>query len=359
MDSHLFTPLTVRSQRFANRLWVSPMCQYSAVDGLPQDWHLVHLGALAVGGPGLVMAEATGVSPEGRITPVCTGIWNDEQQRRWARIVEFVHSQGVPAGIQLAHAGRKASTDSIANGSGPVAIGRGGWQTVAPSAVAYGDYALPTALDEEGIARVVRAFAAAAVRAEDAGFRVVEIHGAHGYLIHEFLSPLSNHRTDGYGGRLENRARMLLEIVEAVRGAVSSGMPVFLRLSATDWVPGGWDVDELVRLVPELEARGIDLLDVSSGGLDPRQDIPIHPGYQVHLARAVKQAAKVPVAAVGLLTSPSEIEDVLARSDADVVFVGREFLRDRMLARRAAVELRAEMEWPDQYRMARFAGAIP
>ncbi|WP_310795666.1 hypothetical protein [Herbiconiux moechotypicola] len=223
MSSLLFAPLSIRGVSFANRLWVSPMCQYSAVDGLPQEWHAVHLGALAVGGPGLVMAEATAVRPEGRITPVCTGIWNAEQQGRWARITAFARSQGVPMGLQLAHAGRKASTASIADGSGPVAVADGGWPTVAPSAVPYGDYAVPESLTVSQIGDVVRSFGEAARRAEDAGFAVVEIHAAHGYLLHEFLSPLANHRTDGYGSSPEGRARMLFEVVEDVRRAVSPG----------------------------------------------------------------------------------------------------------------------------------------
>jgi 2,4-dienoyl-CoA reductase-like NADH-dependent reductase (Old Yellow Enzyme family) len=305
------------------------------------------------------MAEATAVSPEGRITPVCTGIWSDEQADAWARIVRFVHSQGVPVGIQLAHAGRKASTESIVRGSGYIPLDAGGWETIGPSALAYGDYGPPVALDQAGIDRVVNAFADAARRAVAAGFDLVEIHAAHGYLIHEFLSPLSNERTDAYGGSFENRTRLLLEIVDAVRAAIPEGMPLFVRLSGTDWVEGGWDIDDVVRLVEPLERRGVDLIDVSSAGVDPRQEIPIHPGYQVHLARAVRKAASVPVATVGLLTTTEQFEEVIASGDADVVFVGREFLRDRMLPRRAAVELSAELAWPDQYRMARFAGAIP
>jgi 2,4-dienoyl-CoA reductase-like NADH-dependent reductase (Old Yellow Enzyme family) len=359
MASKLFSTLTIRGTTFSNRLWVSPMCQYSAVEGVPQDWHFVHLGSLAVGGPGLVMAEATAVAPEGRITPVCTGIWNDEQAQQWKRIVRFITSQGVPAGIQLAHAGRKASTDSIARGSGPVDPEEGGWPTIAPSPRPYGRYAPPQELDEEGIARVVVDFASAARRSVQAGFSVIEIHAAHGYLIHEFLSPLSNFRTDRYGGSPRNRARILFEIVDAVRGAIPESTPLFIRFSATDWVDGGWDVTDLAELVGPLEERGVDLFDISSAGLDPRQQIPIHPGYQVHLSRAIKQVARVPVGAVGLMTTPREFEDTLQAEDADVIFAGREFLRDRMLVRRAAVEFQSKMEWPEQYLMAKFPGAIP
>lgn len=359
MVSQLFTPLTIRSATFANRLWVSPMCQYSAVDGMPQEWHRVHLGALAVGGAGLIMAEATAVSPEGRITPACTGIWNNEQAEGWSGIVAFLRSQGVPAGIQIAHAGRKASTASINDGSGPIDPSDGGWETVGPSAVPYGRFAIPRELTVEDIAGIVDDFAAAAQRAEMAGFQVIEIHAAHGYLIHQFLSPISNLRTDRYGGPLENRARLLLEILERVRGVISEGTPLFVRLSATDWVEGGWDIDDLTQLVKELEARGADLFDISSAGLDPRQQIDVYPGYQVHLARAVRKVATVPVAAVGLLTTPTEFEGTLAGGHADAIFAGREFLRDRMLVRRAAAELRAEMAWPSQYVMAKFTGSIP
>lgn len=335
------------------------MCQYSAEDGMPNDWHLVHLGSLAVGGPGLVMAEATAVLPEGRITPSCTGIWNDAQAERWARIAHFVTGQGPIVAIQLAHAGRKGSTRILGDPDESVPPGEGGWQTVAPSSTRYGSYANPVSLSVRDIADIVSAFGAAAGRAERAGFDVVEIHAAHGYLLHEFLSPLSNHRTDHYGGSFKDRTRALLEVVEAVRATVAEGTGVFVRLSATDWVEGGWTVDQTADLVPHLEARGVDLIDISSAGLDPRQKIPVGPGYQGDLAAHVRKVATVPVSAVGLLTATEEFEQVLREGHADVVFAGREFLRDRMLPRRAAVELGEPMEWPRQYRMARFAGAIP
>jgi 2,4-dienoyl-CoA reductase-like NADH-dependent reductase (Old Yellow Enzyme family) len=359
MNRRLFEPLAIRAHTARNRLWVSPMCQYSAEAGLPNDWHLVHLGALAVCGPGLVMAEATAVLPEGRITPSCTGIWNDEQAERWARIAHFVAGQGSVTAIQLAHAGRKGSTRILGEPDETVPVEQGGWQTVAPSPAAYGAYAPPRELTADEIADIVGAFGAAAARAEAAGFDVVEVHAAHGYLLGEFLSPLSNHRNDRYGGSYDNRIRLLLEVVDAVRRSVSDRTGVFVRLSATDWVPDGWNVEHTAALVPYLEARGVDLIDISSAGLDPRQQIPVGPGYQVELASRVRKSATVPVSAVGLLTSPAEFEQVLADGHADVVFAGREFLRDRLLPLRAAAELGVPMEWPRQYRMARFAGAIP
>jgi 2,4-dienoyl-CoA reductase-like NADH-dependent reductase (Old Yellow Enzyme family) len=355
----LFEPLTSRGHTFRNRLWVSPMCQYSAVDGMPQDWHLVHLGSFAVGGAGLVMAEATAVSPEGRISPACTGIWNDAQQEAWSRIAAFIRSQGTQAGIQIAHAGRKGSTRPLGETPGAVDVQDGGWVTVAPSASPYGSLPVPHALNRDEIDRVIADFARAAKRAEAAGFTVVEVHAAHGYLLHEFLSPLSNQRHDEYGGDFPNRTRMLLKVVEAVRAALSPGTALFVRLSATDWVEGGWTLEQTVELVPLLEERGVDLIDVSSAGLDPRQSIPVGPGYQVALASAVKAMATVPVSAVGLLRSPEEFEGILRDRHADVVFAGREFLRDRMLPLRAARDLGAEFVWPRQYKMAKFAGSIP
>jgi 2,4-dienoyl-CoA reductase-like NADH-dependent reductase (Old Yellow Enzyme family) len=335
------------------------MCQYSALDGMPQQWHLVHLGSFAVGGAGLVMAEATAVVPEGRISPGCTGIWNDAQAEMWGTIATFIEAQGSLAAIQLAHAGRKASTRVLWEPDGSVPVEQGGWATVGPSSAPYGDYAAPRALTTAELTEVVSAFAAAAVRAERAGFSIVEIHAAHGYLLHEFLSPLSNIRTDEYGGPFEHRARLLLEVVDAVRAALSAGTGLFVRLSATDWVDDGWTVDETARLTPLLEDRGVDLIDVSSAGLDPRQRIHVRPGYQIELSAAIRKVATVPVSAVGLLTSPREFEDVLQRGQADVVFAGREFLRDRMLPMRAALELQQSAEWPPQYVMAKFPGSIP
>ncbi|MBO9579094.1 MAG: NADH:flavin oxidoreductase/NADH oxidase [Microbacteriaceae bacterium] len=354
MTPRLFEPLAIRSQTFANRLWVSPMCQYSAVDGVVQPWHLAHLGGLALGRPGLIIAEKTAVLPEGRITPQCAGIWDAERAAAWARIVGFVTGeQGVPLGIQLGHAGRKASTYAPRPGSpaGSVPLAEGGWETVGPSPLAFGEHTAPRELSATEIEDLVRAFADAAKRAEDAGFAVVEIHGAHGYLIHQFLSPLSNVRTDGYGGSAEGRMRFAVEVAEAVRAAVS--IPVFMRLSANDWVEGGLVPEDFAAIVPALEAAGVDLFDVSTGGLDPRQRIALGPGYQVPAARTLKSFATVPVTSVGLITEAAQAEQILVDGDADAVFAGREFLRDRELPRRAAAELGAEVDWPWQYERAK------
>ncbi len=349
--SRLFSPLTLRGTTFANRVFVSPMCQYSATDGLPDDWHLVHLGARAVGGAGLVLTEATAVSPEGRISPQDTGIWSDTQTAAWARITAFVRSQGAVPGIQLAHAGRKASTyRPWHERSGSIPVADGGWPTVGPSAVAYGRYAEPAALDEAGIAKVVEDFAMAAQRSVDAGFEVIELHAAHGYLLHTFLSPLSNLRTDGYGGDLAGRSRLLLEVVDRVRPLLTG--PLFVRISGTDWTPGGWTVEDSVALAPLLADRGVDLVDVSSGGLHHTQQIPVGPGFQVPLAAAVR-AAGVATGAVGLITEAKQAEDVLAAGDADVVFLARELLRDPHWPLHAAAELGDEVAWPPQYERAR------
>jgi 2,4-dienoyl-CoA reductase-like NADH-dependent reductase (Old Yellow Enzyme family) len=353
--SRLHSPLTLRGTTFRNRIWVSPMCQYSSVDGMPDDWHLVHLGSFARGGAGLVMTEAAAVVPEGRITPQDAGIWSQEQADAWARIVAFVHGQGAAAGVQLAHAGRKASTQRPWEGTGHVDPAQGGWQTVAPSPVAYGDWPAPHALTVEEIAQVVSAFADAAVRADAAGFDVVELHAAHGYLLHEFLSPLTNQRTDEYGGDLEGRSRALREVVEAVRAAWPEDKPLLVRLSASDWAEGGWDVDETVELSRALRELGVDLVDVSSGGNVPQQAITVGPGYQVPFARAVRDGAKVPVAAVGMLTEPVQAEQVLLEGSADAVFLARELLRDPHWPLRAARELHDDVEglWPVQYVRAR------
>jgi 2,4-dienoyl-CoA reductase-like NADH-dependent reductase (Old Yellow Enzyme family) len=286
--SELFTPITLRGTEIRNRVWVSPMCQYSATDGMPDDWHLVHLGSFARGGAGLVLTEATTVVPEGRISPEDTGIWNDAQAQAWARIVDFLHAQGATAGIQLAHAGRKASTYAPWRGRGTVPRDQGGWQTVAPSAVPFPGYDEPRALTEDEIGAVVRAFADAAQRSVAAGFDVLEVHAAHGYLLHEFLSPLSNQREDRWGGSFENRARLLLEVVDAIRAAVPESTPVLVRISATDWTEGGWDDDQAVRLAGLLREHGVDLVDTSTGGNVPAE-IPLGPGYQVPvlLARAL------------------------------------------------------------------------
>ena len=350
--SELFTPITLRRTTVRNRVWVAPMCQYSAVDGVPNDWHLVHLGSFARGGAGLVLTEATAVVPEGRISPEDTGLWNDEQQRAWARIVDFVHGQGATAGIQLAHAGRKASTFSPFTGRGSVPEEDGGWQTVGPSEVAFPGYRAPRELTEQEIADVVAAFAASAQRALAAGFDVLEIHAAHGYLLHEFLSPLSNTREDRYGGSFENRVRLLLEVVAAIRAAVPEDTPLLVRVSATDWVEGGWDDDQTVRLAVLLREAGVDLVDTSSGGNAPAE-IPLGPGYQVRFARRVRQEAGIASGAVGLITEAKQAEEVVADGAADVVLLARALLRDPHWPLRAAHELGVPVgegvDWPLQY----------
>ena len=353
--SLLFSPMPVRSLTLRNRLWVSPMCMYSAVDGLPQEWHRTHLAQFASGGAGLIVAEATAVLPEGRISPRDTGLWNDAQRDAWAPIVAAAHARGTHIGVQLAHAGRKASTWwPWAGESGSVPAVEGGWPTVAPSPIAFEGFAAPEALDGAGIADVVAGFAAAARRALDAGFDVLEIHGAHGYLLHQFLSPLSNHREDAYGGTLENRARLLLEVTEAVRAVAGEDVPVFVRISATDHAPGGFTPDEAAIVADGAVARGADLIDVSSGGLVAHQRIDVHPGYQVPLAAAVRQGGRIPSSAVGLLTDGAQAEAVLQSGAADAVFAGREWLRDPHFGLRAAHELGDEVAWPDQYLRARW-----
>jgi 2,4-dienoyl-CoA reductase-like NADH-dependent reductase (Old Yellow Enzyme family) len=351
--SRLFSPLTLRGVTFANRAWVSPMCQYSSVDGRPTDWHLVHLGALARGGAGLVFTEATAVSPDGRISPQDAGIWTDEQAADYARITEFIRGQGAIPGIQLAHAGRKASTYAPWRGHNSVPESEGGWPAVGPSAVPYGKYATPHELSVEQIAALVEGWAAAARRAIAAGFQVIEIHGAHGYLVHQFLSPLSNHRTDAYGGDLAGRSRLLLEIVDAVRAAVPDSTPLFVRLSATDWVEGGLTVEETAEVAATLAPHGVDLIDVSSGGNSPEQQITIGPGYQVPFARTIRERSGLPVAAVGLITEPEQAEKVLADENADAVLLARALLREPTWPQRAAFELGDDFAWPVQYERAK------
>lgn len=349
----LFDPMTIGSVTLRNRIAVSPMCQYSAHEGVPTDWHLVHLGSRAVGGAGLVMVEASGVSREGRISPGDSGIWNDVQRDAWGRIAAFVAAQGAVPGIQLAHAGRKASTDVPWRGGKPLTAEQGAWTPVAPSAIPFAEgHSVPIALDAAGIAKVIADFRASAVRARDAGFRVVEIHAAHGYLLHEFLSPISNHRDDAYGGSLENRARLLREVVAAVRQAWPAPAPLFVRVSATDWVPGGWDIDECVDLARWLKQDGVDLIDCSSGGSVPHARVPNVPGYQVPFAARIRREAGVATAAVGLITEAKQAEDILERGDADLIVMAREFLRDPYFPRRAARDLGAKIEPPVQYQRA-------
>lgn len=359
MSSALFSPFTIRDVTFRNRLWVAPMCQYSAEgkDGVPTDWHLVHLGSFARGGAGLVVAEATGVVPEGRISRYCTGIWNDEQVTAWRRTVDFVHSQGAKAGIQLAHAGRKASVHREWEGEGTLSPADDGWETVAPSPIAFPGYAMPRELSPDEIRLLPGVWAAAARRAVSAGFDLVEIHAAHGYLLHQFLSPLSNLRDDEWGGSLENRARLVLDVVRAVRAEVGDDFPIFVRFSATDWVePEGWTVDDTVTVADWVREAGADLVDVSSGGLISGVRIPAGPGYQVPFATAVRTGAHIPTGAVGQIVGAQQAEAIIASGEADAVFVGREFLRDPHLPLRVAHELGETIDyWPKQYLRASFA----
>lgn len=351
--SLLLSPLRIRSVTFRNRLWVSPMCMYSAVDGVVQEWHHTHLAQFASGGAGLIVAEATAVVPEGRISPRDVGLWSDEQRDAWVPIVQAIHDRGAHAGIQLAHAGRKASTWwPWASEQGSVPASEGGWTTTAPSALAYDGFTEPIALDTAGIDRVVDAFAASARRALDAGFDVLEIHGAHGYLVHQFLSPLSNQREDEYGGLLANRARLLLRIVDAVRETAGTEVPLFVRISATDHADGGFTPEEASVVAEWAAQHGADLIDVSSGGLVAHQRISVFPGYQVALAETVRQGGRIPVSAVGLITASAQAEQVLTDGAADAIFAGREWLRDPHFALRAAHELGAEIAWPPQYERA-------
>lgn len=356
--SNLFEPLTLREVTFANRAWTAPMCQYSAVDGQPQDWHLVHLGSLAAGGAGLVMTEATAVTPQGRISPVDTGIWGDGHIPAWRRITDFIRSQQTVPGMQLAHAGRKASTAPPWEGGRYVDEDHGGWRdTSAPSPLGFAELPVPNALSRAEIADIVTAFAQAAQRAIEAGFDVLELHAAHGYLLHSFLSPLSNQRADDYGGGFDNRVRMLLETTEAVRGVWPESKPLFVRVSATDWAEGGWDGDQTVELARRLRARGIDLLDCSSGGAVPGVHIPTEPGYQVQFAARVRREAALPAAAVGLITDPRQAEAIIAGGDADAVMLARAFLRDPHWPQRAAHVLGAKVRWPSQYQRATWSDA--
>lgn len=349
-DTALFQALRLRSRTARNRLWAAPMCQYSveAQDGVPTPWHLVHLGGLARGGVGVVIAEATAVEPVGRISPWDTGLWSDAQRDAWAPIVDFVHGQGALAGIQLAHAGRKASTYREWSGRGSVPHEEGGWETVAPSAVAFDGYTEPRELGAEELPGLVEAFRSSARRAVEAGFDVIELHAAHGYLLHQFLSPLANRRDDSYGGSLENRARLLLEIVRAVRAEIGE-LVLLVRFSATDWAEGGWTLEETIRVSEWARDEGVDLFDVSTGGLVGGTDIPVAPLYQVPFARDLRRATGAPVGAVGLITTAEQAEGVVAAGDADVVLLARELLRDPHAPIRMARELGAPLPAPPQY----------
>lgn len=356
--SHLLSPMTLRELTFPNRAWVSPMCQYSCdplEPGVPTRWHDAHLGSLSLGGPGLIMTESTAVTPEGRISPQDTGIWNDQQALAWRRHVSFAQEFGVPIGIQLGHAGRKASTWrtwSVEQGSVPESLG--GWSTVGASAIPFGDFETPAVLGVDGINRVVSAFVEAARRAAESGFDVVEVHAAHGYLLHQFLSPLSNNRTDDWGGSWENRTRLTRTVVKGIREVWPHSRPLFVRLSSTDWVEGGWSIDDSVALAVELKKEGADLVDCSSGGLVPDAVIPVAPGYQVEFARRIREEAGVPVAAVGRITAPEQAEEILSSGSADAIMMGRAFLRDPRWTQNAAI-LFGELDtvpWPSPYHTA-------
>jgi 2,4-dienoyl-CoA reductase-like NADH-dependent reductase (Old Yellow Enzyme family) len=350
-EEDLLTSLSIRGVTLRNRIVMSPMCQYSAEEGMANDWHLVHLGSRAVGGVALVIVEATAVTRDGRISPADVGIWTDEHTEPLARIARFVQSQGAIAGIQLAHAGRKASSGPPWQGGGTLkTAAEGGWQVLAPSPVPFhDDDPLPVALDEKGIDGIVEAFEAAARRALTAGFKILEIHAAHGYLLHEFLSPLSNQRNDQYGGSLENRMRLLLRVTERLRALTPAELPLFVRISATDWAPGGWDIDESVELCKRLKALGVDLIDVSTGGTLPTARIPVAKGYQLPCSRRIRDDAQIMTGAVGLVTDPQHADEIITGGDADLVLVGRELLREPYWALKAQHVFEEEPTWPIQY----------
>lgn len=360
--SHLFAPLSLRSLTLPHRIVVSPMCEYSSTDGFANEWHLVHLGSRAIGGAALVMTEAAAVSPEGRITPSDLGIYKDEHIDELRRITGFLHQHGAYAGIQLAHAGRKASMALPWEPVRWIPPAEGGWQPVAPSAIAFDpSYAVPDALDRAGLDKIIADFRAAAARAIRAGFDLVEVHAAHGYLLHEFLSPLSNHRTDEYGGSFENRVRFPLEVVRAVRAAWPAHLPVFVRISATDWAPESlgpaWDLAQSVEFARLLKAEGVDLIDVSTGGNHPAQQIPVGPGYQVRHAETIRREAGIPTAAVGMITEPAQADQIVRSGQADLVLLARELLRHPYWPLHAAQELRQTAGWPVQYIRAAGHGA--
>jgi 2,4-dienoyl-CoA reductase-like NADH-dependent reductase (Old Yellow Enzyme family) len=351
-NPHLFRPMKVRSIEIRNRIMLSPMCQYSAEGGVPNDWHFVHLGSRAVGGAGIVCTEAVHIEPRGRITSHCLGLWNDEQQSELGRIAKFVSGQGAVPAIQLGHAGRKASVSRPWEGAMPLSEAEGGWRTISSSARPYAEHwSVPEELDKAGIEVQLRTLASSARRARLAGFKILELHAAHGYLIHQFYSPLSNARTDEYGGDFQNRIRFLLESIEAVRSEWPEHLPMFLRISVTDWVGGGWELEDSVALAKILlERADVDLIDCSSGGNDPRQSIPIYPGYQIALARKLKEQSGMPTGAVGLMHSADLAEHVIASGSADIVILGRSLLADPVWPLRAAKSLKAQnVVWPIQY----------
>lgn len=350
----LFSPFKLRGLEFGNRIFVSPMCQYSAVGGIPNAWHLVHLGSRAVGGAALVMVEATAVCAEGRITPSCLGLWSDVHTAAFCPIADFIRRQGAVPAIQIAHAGRKASCDIPWNGGNCLPVGSGGWQTVAPSAIPFSPaHGAPRELSHDEIDGIVELFADAACRALAAGFEVAEVHCAHGYLLNEFLSPLSNKRTDAYGGSMENRCRLPLQIARTVRDIWPQQWPVFVRISAIDWADGGWDLAQSIQFAKWLKEIGIDLIDCSSGGLTPDARIPAAPGFQVPFAAGVRKGAGIATGAVGLITEPEQAEKILVGEQADAIFLARELLRDPYWPLHAAHELGVDIEWPNQYARAK------
>jgi len=352
--SKLFSTLKIGDVTFRNRIFVSPMCQYSSQDGLPNDWHLVHLGSRAVGGAGLVMVEATAVTPKGRISPGDTGIWSDAHAEAFKPITRFIREQGAIPGIQLAHAGRKASTAVPWQGGQSLSLDDGGWTALAPSALPFADgFSIPQALNATELDELVSDYIIAAGFARDAGFQCIELHMAHGYLLHEFLSPLSNQRNDEYGGELVNRMRLPLQVAAAVRHVWPESMPMFVRISATDWVEGGWDLEQSLVLCKELKSIGIDLIDCSSGGLVPHAVIPAGPGFQTPFAERVRHAVNIATGAVGLITSPLQAEHILRTGQADVVFLAREMLREPYWPLHAATALHVDVDWPVQYQRAK------
>lgn len=354
MTVSLYEPLTLRSVTMRNRIGVSPMCEYSSVDGFANDWHVVHLGSRAVGGAGLVLSEATAVTADGRISPHDLGIYRDEHVETLSRITRFVTEQGAVPGIQLSHAGRKASTDAPWRGGTPLSPAEGGWRPIwSSSGLPFSDRSpVPETLDGAGIDAVVAAFRDAAARALEAGFRMIELHAAHGYLLHEFLSPLANRRTDAYGGSFENRVRLLTRVTETVRTVWPDRLPLIVRLSGTDWVSGGWDLEQSLALVRLLIPLGVDLVDCSSGGIMPGVKIPVGPGYQVHIAEHLRREAGIATAAVGLITDPTQADAIVQSGQADMVFLARELLRNPYWPLHAAKRLGAPITWPVQYQRA-------
>ena len=352
--SKLFSSIKIRNLELKNRIAVSPMCQYSSKDGFPADWHFVHLGSRAVGGAALVITEATAVSPEGRISPEDAGIWSDKHAESYKKITAFIKSQNSVPAIQLAHAGRKASTYAPWKGRGAVREQEGGWQTIAPSPISFADnYPLPKEMSRQEIQNVIEQFKSAAERSIGAGFELVELHFAHGYLVHEFFSPLSNFRKDNYGGSLENRCRLAVEIAQNVRNVIPDEMPLFVRISATDWVQDGWDILQSVKLAELLKDSDVDLIDCSSGGNVAKADIPMGRGYEIPFSEEIRKKVDILTAGVGLITSPEQAENIIRTGQADLVFLGREMLRNPYWPLYAAEKLKTDIQWPDQYKRAK------